>query len=204
LNDFRRRCRVRGSVEPLSRRLVLDAQAEGFEGKLDFVGHDDALSYYVPDVNFNKLFHCVYALSYHLVLATKYRRKRITPPMLTRLREITEQRCRDWPERWSSLTVSRIIHILMSLPPHLDLSRFINNLKTTSSRLIRRDFSDHLKRVYRKPVFWSRSYHHLVRRRLSIIKQYIEQQVRLEPGRLSRPAKRKRSGWSTRRRTGRN
>jgi hypothetical protein len=42
--------RVRGSVEPLSRRLVLDAEAEaeGFEGKLDFVGHDDALSCYVP------------------------------------------------------------------------------------------------------------------------------------------------------------
>jgi putative transposase len=48
------------------------------------------------DVNFNKLFRCVYALSYHLVIATKYRRKCITAPMLTRLREITEQRCRDW------------------------------------------------------------------------------------------------------------
>ncbi len=97
--------RVRGSLEPLSRRLILDA--EGFEGKLDFVGHDDARSYYVPDVNFNKLFHCVYALSYHLVLAIKYRRKCITRPMLTRLREITEQRWRDWLERWSSLKVSR-------------------------------------------------------------------------------------------------
>jgi REP element-mobilizing transposase RayT len=94
------------------------------------------------------------------------------------------------------------IHILMSLPPHLDLSRFVNNLKATSSRLIRRDFSDHLTRVYRKPVFWSRSY--CMRRRLSIIKQYIEQRVRLEPGRLSPPAKRKRSGWRTGRRTGRN
>jgi putative transposase len=37
----------------------------------------------------------VYALSYHLILVTKYRRKCITAPMLTRLREITEQRCRD-------------------------------------------------------------------------------------------------------------
>jgi putative transposase len=48
------------------------------------------------DLNFNKLFHCVYALSYHLVLVTEYRRKCITAPMLTRLREISEQRCRDW------------------------------------------------------------------------------------------------------------
>jgi putative transposase len=69
------------------------------------------------------------------------------------------------------------IHILMSLPPNLDLSRFVNNLKTTSS-LIRRDFSDHLKRVSRKPVFWCRSYCIISGggAPLSIIKQYIEQQ----------------------------
>jgi REP element-mobilizing transposase RayT len=35
-------------------------------------------------------FSTAFALSYHLVLATKYRRKCITTPMLTRLREITE------------------------------------------------------------------------------------------------------------------
>jgi hypothetical protein len=29
------------------------------------------------------------------------------------------------------------IHILLSLPPNLDQSRFVNNSKTTSSRLIR-------------------------------------------------------------------
>jgi putative transposase len=40
--------------------------------------------------------HCVYALSYHLVIVTKYRRKCISAPMLERLREITEQRGRDW------------------------------------------------------------------------------------------------------------
>jgi putative transposase len=44
--------------------------------------------------------------------------------------------------------------LTLSLPPNLDLSRF----KTTSSRLIRRDFHNHLACVYRKPVLWSRSY----------------------------------------------
>jgi putative transposase len=129
-----------------------------------------------------KLFHCVYALSYHLVLVTKHRRKCITAPMLTRLREITEQRCRDWRGTLVEFNgESDHIHILISLPPNLDLSRFVNNLKTTSSRLIRRDFSDHLKRVYRKPVFWSRSYCIIScgGAPLSIIKQYIEQQASL-------------------------
>jgi putative transposase len=37
----------------------------------------------------------VYALHYHLVLVTKYRRKCITGSMLDRLREIIAQRCED-------------------------------------------------------------------------------------------------------------
>ena len=35
---------------------------------------------------FSKLYHCVYALHYHLVMVTKYRRKCITAPMLARFR----------------------------------------------------------------------------------------------------------------------
>jgi len=65
---------------------------------------------------------------------------------------------------------------LLSLPPNLDLSRF---LKTTTSRLIRRDFHNHLARVYRKPVFASRSYGIIScgGAPLSVLKQYIEQQA---------------------------
>jgi len=70
------------------------------------------------------------------------------------------------------------VHILASLPPNLDLSRFVNNVKTTSSRLIRRDFGRELRVVYRKPVFWSRSYCIITcgGAPLSVLKQYVEQQ----------------------------
>jgi len=66
----------------------------------------------------------------------------------------------------------------LARPPNLDLSRFVNNLKTTSSRLLRKEFADRLKRVYRKPVFWSRSYRIITcgGAPLSILKPYIEQQ----------------------------
>jgi putative transposase len=55
----------------------------------------------------------------------------------------------------------------------------VNNLKTTSSRLIRKEFAAEVKRVYRKPVFWSRSYRVIsyggaLR---SIVKQHVEQQA---------------------------
>ena len=127
-----------------------------------------------------KLFQCVFDLHYHLVIVTKYRRRRITKPMLDRLREITAQRCNDWN---GSLTEfngeADHVHALISMPPNIDLSRFVNNLKTTSSRLLRRDFRDHLDQVYRrKPMLWSRSYCIIScgGAPLSVLKQYVEQQ----------------------------
>ncbi len=132
------------------------------------------------NVKFRKQFHCVYALNYHLVIVTKYRRKCITKPILERLREIAAQRCTDWGGELIEFNgEADHVHMLMALPPSLDLSKFVNNLKTTSSRLIRRDFSDQLSHVYRKPVFWSRSYCIIScgGAPLSVIKQYVEGQA---------------------------
>jgi putative transposase len=57
--------------------------------------------------------------------------REFTPPMLTRRREVTEQRCRDWCRTLVEFnSESDHIPILMSLPSNLDLSRFVNNLKT--------------------------------------------------------------------------
>jgi len=49
--------------------------------------------------------------------------------------------------------------LLLSLNPKVAPSVFVNNLKTVSSRLIRKNFGEELAKVYgKKPVFWSRSY----------------------------------------------
>ena len=107
---------------------------------------------------FSKLYHCVYALHYHLVLVTKYRRKCISAPMLTALRSIAAARSEGWGGELMQFNGEPDhVHLLIALPPNLDLSGFVNNLKTTTSRLLRRDFPE-LRKVYRNPVFWSRSY----------------------------------------------
>ncbi|MEO1351039.1 MAG: IS200/IS605 family transposase [Cyanobacteria bacterium J06635_15] len=132
----------------------------------------------------NNLRHCVYLIHFHLVVVTKYRRKCITKPMLGRLEEIF----RDTLKKWGCELVefngeSDHLHILMSVNPKVQPSKLVNNLKTVSSRLIRKDFAEHLNRVYRgKPVFWSRSYCLLACGGvpLSIIKQYIEQQAEID------------------------
>lgn len=99
--------------------------------------------------------------------------------MLDRLREVIGQRCKDWGGELIEFNGEPDhVHVLMGLPPNLDLSRFVNNVKTTSSRLIRRDFGEQLRRIYHKPVFWSRSYCIIScgGAPLSVIKQYVEQQ----------------------------
>lgn len=128
---------------------------------------------------FNKLYHCTYALHYHLVVVTKYRRKCITDPMLHQMEEIVRQRCEGWGGELLELNgEADHVHLLVSLPPTAELSKFVNNLKTTSSRLLRRDFKDHLSKFYYKPVFWSRSYCVVScgGAPLEVIKKYIEGQ----------------------------
>jgi putative transposase len=127
------------------------------------------------------LYHCVYNLHYHLVIVTKYRRKCITAAMLKRFKII----CTELTEKWECELVefngeADHLHLLLSLNPKVTPSIFVNNLKTVTSRLIRKEFGDHLQKIYWKdPVFWSRTYCILSCGGvpLSIIKQYIEQQA---------------------------
>jgi len=128
----------------------------------------------------NKLFHCTFKLYYHLVIVTKYRRKCITATMLKRLKII----CTELTEKWECELIefngeSDHLHLLLSLNPKVTPSIFVNNLKTVTSRLIRKEFAEHLKKVYwKESVFWSRSYCILTcgGAPLSVLKQYIEQQ----------------------------
>lgn len=127
----------------------------------------------------NTLHHSVYSLQYHLVLVTKYRRMVISAEILKRLEEIFAELCERWDGELVEFNGERDhVHLLLSLNPKTKPSVFVNNLKTVSSRLIRKEFNDEISSVYLKPIFWSRSYCILScgRAPLSVIKQYIEQQ----------------------------
>lgn len=129
----------------------------------------------------NVLHHCVFSLQYHLVLVTKYRKRCINPEILIQLEKIFSDLCKKWEcELVEFNGEADHVHMLVSLTPRVQPSIFVNNLKTVSSRLIRRDFKKQLAESYWKPVFWSRSYC-LVScggAPLEVIKQYIEQQQR--------------------------
>ena len=123
--------------------------------------------------------HCVYKITHHLVLVTKHRRKCFTNEILDRLHEV----CKDICEKWDIGLIEfggeqDHIHLLLDFHPSAQPSKFVNNLKTVSSRLIRRDFRDHLAKFYWKPVMWTRAYCLLSAggAPIEVIKQYIENQ----------------------------
>jgi putative transposase len=125
------------------------------------------------------LHHCVFSLHYHLVLVTKYRRKAITRGMLERLRAIFQETLEKWHSELIEFKGEEDhVHLHFRTNPTVQLSKLVNNLKTVSSRLIRRDFSKHLNRIYREPIFWQRSYCLITTGGATIekLRKYIEEQ----------------------------
>jgi putative transposase len=128
---------------------------------------------------FKTLSHCTYNLQYHLVIVTKYRRKCLDGVMLDALKAICEKQITM--KSGSMLEFNGEddhVHLLIELPPKVAISVVVNSLKTVSSRLLRGDFGEKLKRFYWKPILWSRSYFvaSCGGAPLSVIKQYIQQQ----------------------------
>lgn len=131
----------------------------------------------------NTLFHCVYDLKYHLVLVTKYRRRVINKAVLKSLHDHFDRLLKKWEcELLEFNGEADHVHLLISVNPKVQPSKLVNNLKTVTSRLIRKEFATHLGKFYWKPVFWSRTYCLLSvgGAPLSVLKQYIEQQAEVE------------------------
>ncbi|HKM16217.1 MAG TPA: IS200/IS605 family transposase [Marinospirillum sp.] len=125
--------------------------------------------------------HCVYKLTYHLVLVTKYRKKCFTSAMLDQLKIIITELCIKWDIELIEFNgEADHVHLLIDMHPNIMPSKFINNLKTVSSRLIRKAFGDHLAQYYWKPVLWTRAYCLLTTGGATIdtIRRYIEKQER--------------------------
>lgn len=101
----------------------------------------------------------VYSLKVHLVILTKYRYKVIDQALHQRLEEIFRQTCAKWDCQVQEFnTEADHLHALLDLNPKVTPYKLVNNLKTVSSRLIRKEFGDYLSKFYSKPVLWSIGY----------------------------------------------
>ncbi len=123
--------------------------------------------------------HSVYALQYHLVQCVKYRKKtlvneKIIDLLKTKAREISETFGADMINMECD---KDHFHMLFKSKPTLDIPKYINAIKTISSREIQRNFPEVKKKLW-KGVFWSPSYFLATTGQVTLdqLKKYVEGQ----------------------------
>lgn len=124
--------------------------------------------------------HSVFLLYYHLILVVKYRRKVFSDQMsqyakniFIRISSSYNITLKEWNHDHDH------VHIIFRAHPNTEISKFINAYKSASSRLIKKDFPEVRRKLW-KEMFWSRSYCLLTTggAPIEIIRKYIESQSR--------------------------
>jgi putative transposase len=116
-----------------------------------------------------------------LVFIPKYRRGPFTDKILARCEEIMRDVCVDFGGELREFNgETDHVHLFVHYPPQVALSRLVNSLKGVSSRHLRREFPNHIRRYLWGKHFWSPSYlaASCGGAPLEIVKQYIENQRR--------------------------
>lgn len=134
--------------------------------------------------NYNKGYRSVYKLTAHVVFVTKYRKKAINKQILKCLEEIFWQTLEKWDCSLVQFNGEEDhVHLLIDYKPDVQISKLIANLKTVSSRLIRKEFP-YLspKYFYNQPYFWTGAYFIASCGEVTIeqLKQYVEAQKKME------------------------
>ena len=122
--------------------------------------------------------HSVFKLHYHLIMCVKYRNKVITDDISLRLKNIFEYIAPNYNivlEEWNH-DIDHV-HILFRGAPNTEISKFINAYKSASSRLIKKEYPQIRKSLW-KEMFWSQSFCLISTGGATIdtIKQYIQSQ----------------------------
>lgn len=122
--------------------------------------------------------HSVYTLTYHLVLVTKYRRQVITHRTYLRLIEIFKNIGKTYNIKLQESNYnSDHLHFLFKAKPDTTLLKFINSYKSASSRLIKKEYPEIKKKLW-KQAFWKIGYFLSTTGGANIetIRKYIERQ----------------------------
>lgn len=115
----------------------------------------------------------------HLVFATKYTRYVFTKQILDALKIIFPSVCNDFEADLVEFDGEKYhVHLLITYPPKVSISRSVNSLKGVSSRLIRKKKYPSILSLLWRDALWAPSYFAAScgGAPISIIKQYIEQQ----------------------------
>ena len=124
--------------------------------------------------------HSIFAIHLHLVWITKYRKPVLVDDVAFQVREILREICRSESVEIIKGHISKDhVHLFVSIPPHVAISRLMQKLKGKSSHKLLHGFES-LRRQYRGRHLWARGYFCSSSGNVTdeVIKAYIEQQSR--------------------------
>ncbi|WGJ61792.1 IS200/IS605 family transposase [Wolbachia endosymbiont of Frankliniella intonsa] len=131
---------------------------------------------------YRKSSHSVYDCTYHIVWITKYRYPVLVGDIGLKAREIIQAVCRDnQVEIIRGKVASSHVHIYVSVPPYLSISKLVQLIKGRCSRKIQQSFPE-LRKKYWGNHLWAVGY--FVRTTGNVtdqmIKDYIENHSKRE------------------------
>lgn len=136
-------------------------------------------------MEYNKQGHAVYYVRYHVVIATRYRRKVLKGGMGEYLKRTIREISRYYPEIYLIEVNTDIdhVHLLISIPPKMSVSQVVNIIKSNIGKAMREKY-DFLRYVYfGGGGIWSAGYFvSTVGINEEIIRRYIEQQGKEDRG----------------------
>ncbi|MFV0411505.1 MAG: IS200/IS605 family transposase, partial [Paracoccus sp. (in: a-proteobacteria)] len=116
---------------------------------------------------------------YHVVWATKYRHKVLQGAMRERIREIIRQACAEMGVHIVKGVLARDhVHMFISVPPQIALSKVMQRFKGRSSRRVQMEFPE-LRKRYRGCRFRGRGYFSTTNGAITedIVLQHLEKHI---------------------------
>jgi putative transposase len=102
--------------------------------------------------------HNMYDLKYHLIFCTKYRYRILTGQIATRTRELIREVCSaNYVDIISGSMSPDHVHLLISVPPSISISKTVQYIKGKSGRKLLMEFETLRKRYWGQHL-WARGY----------------------------------------------
>jgi putative transposase len=127
--------------------------------------------------------HAVFRIQFHIIFVTKYPKNVINQAILAKLEEVFTRVCEKRKcELLEFNGEENHVHLLVDAHPDNNTSQLVSSLKSASSRIIRKEFEEDLKRFYwqkEDPSFWTDAYCVISAggAPLEILKEYIKSTV---------------------------
>ena len=107
---------------------------------------------------YRKSSHGLYDLKAHVVWITKYRYAVLEGAIAIRLRDLVRRICTEnGTEIISGVVSPKHVHLLISYPPNVSLSKLVQFMKGTSSRKLQQEFPALGKRYWGQHL-WARGF----------------------------------------------